>query len=98
MLHASVAGPSRSSKFDQLSSDSTHTHRAAHDQQQIRHKHRVSLWVLPVAYFFVWCVAMLGGYRAHALQPQVQAMLREAFGLDNHDRPTTSTRQERDQT
>ena len=26
MLHASVAGPSRSSKFDQLSSDSTHTH------------------------------------------------------------------------
>jgi len=75
-----------------------HTHRAAHDQQQIRHKHRVSLWVLPVAYFFVWCVAMLGGYRAHALQPQVQAMLREAFGLDNHDRPATSTRQERDQT
>ena len=41
---------------------------------------------------------MLGGYRAHALQPQVQTMLREAFGLDNYDRPATSTRQERDQT
>ena len=38
---------------------------------------------------------MLGGYRAHALQP-LQATLREAFGLDD-DLPATSTRQERDQ-
>mmetsp|Transcript_80578 Transcript_80578/g.133321 ORF Transcript_80578/g.133321 Transcript_80578/m.133321 type:complete len:702 (-) Transcript_80578:120-2225(-) len=34
---------------------------------------------------------MLGGYRAHALQP-LQATLREAFGLDD-DLPATSTRQ-----